>query len=376
MTVRFGDLAREYAQFEDEYRAAIERVLRRGWYILGEEVRAFEREFADWLGVRECVGCASGTDALTLALRALGIGAGDEVITATNTCGPTIVGIENAGARVRLVDADPRTLMLDVQQLPAALTPSTRAIVPVHLYGAAADMEGVLAFARQHGLRVVEDCAQSHGSEFRGRRTGTFGDIGAFSFYPSKNLGAFGDAGACVTQDAELAERLRQLRNYGQASRYTQVTRGLNSRLDELQAALLRVKLPHVEQFNERRRAIARRYHDGFRGVRALRLPETSRDVRAVFHLFVILHSARAALQEHLTAAGIETFVHYPIPVHLQPAYGDLGYALGVFPVAERVARELVSLPMHPWMSDAEVDEVIEAVRAFERQHISEAESA
>lgn len=364
--VRFGDLAREFAEFEGEYRTAVDRVLRRGWYILGEEVRAFERDFAAWLGARECVGCASGTDAITLALKALDIGAGDEVITVANTCGPTIVGIENAGARVRLVDADPQTLMLDTRQLGAALTAATRAIVPVHLYGGAVDMQAVLGFAAEHGLRVVEDCAQSHGSELRGRRTGSFGDISAFSFYPSKNLGAAGDGGACVTNDPELAERLRQLRNYGQATRYTHVTRGLNSRLDELQAALLRVKLPHVGQWNERRRVIARRYRAALQNVANLRIPEWPPEVRPVYHLFVILHATRSALQTHLTMAGIETYVHYPIPIHLQPAYADLGYRRGSFSVAEAVADELVSLPMYPSMSDGEVDQVIDAIRCFE----------
>lgn len=365
MTVRFGDLARDYAQFKSEYDAAFERVLRRGWYILGEELRRFETEFAAWLGIDAAVGCASGTDALTLALKALDVGHGDEVITAANTCGPTIVGIENAGARVRLVDADPQTLMLDARQLPAALTPATRAIVPVHLYGAAADMDAILAFARRHRLHVVEDCAQSHGSELGGRRTGTFGDIGAFSFYPSKNLGAAGDAGACVTRDAELAERLRQLRNYGQGTRNSHVIRGLNSRLDELQAALLSAKLPHVERMNERRRVIAGRYQDGLSGVRGLRIPPAAPTVHPVFHLFVIMHPHRDALQTHLTACGVETFVHYPIAVHLQPAYVDLGYPRGTFPVAERAGDELLSLPMHPWLTDAEVATVISAVREF-----------
>jgi dTDP-4-amino-4,6-dideoxygalactose transaminase len=364
--VRFGDLAREYAEFKPALDAAIQRVLQRGWFILGEEVRGFEREFADWLGVRECVGCASGTDALTLALRALGIGPGDEVITAANTCGPTVVGIENAGARVRLVDADADTLMLDVAQLAGARTARTRAIVPVHLYGAAVAMDPLLDFARHHRLRVVEDCAQSHGSTWEGRRTGTFGDIAAFSFYPSKNLGAAGDGGACVTDDPALAERLRHLRNYGQSTRYTHVARGLNSRLDELQAAVLRVKLPHLERMNQRRAGVAARYAGlgtAPGGVRPLALPSA---VGAAHHLYVIRHPRRDDLQQFLRARGIETFIHYPIPIHLQPAYADLDYAAGSFPAAERAAAELLSLPMHPWLSEREVDAVIEAVRAFD----------
>jgi dTDP-3-amino-3,4,6-trideoxy-alpha-D-glucose transaminase len=365
LAVPFGDLARESAELKDAYHAAIDRVLRSGRYILGDEVRSFERELAAWLGVKECVGCASGTDALTLALKALGIGAGDEVITAANTCGPTVVGIENAGARARLVDAEPATLMLDARRLAAALTPATRAIVPVHLYGSAADMNAVLAFARRAGLRVVEDCAQSLGSTFSGRKTGTLGDIGAFSFYPSKNLGALGDGGACVTNDSALAERLRQLRHYGQASRYLQVARGLNSRLDELQAALLRVKLPSLESMNRRRQAIAARYAEALGDIPELILPRVADGASSVFHLLVVLHPRRDDLQRFLGGRGIETLIHYPIPVHLQPAYADLGYARGDFPVSEAAAERLLSLPLHPWLSDEQVDRVVAAVRSF-----------
>lgn len=363
-TVPFGGIARESAALKDAYRAAIDRVLQSGRYILGDEVRSFERELAAWLGVRECIGCASGTDALTLALKALGVGAGDEVITAANTCGPTVVGIENAGARVRLVDADPATLMLDPRRLEAAATPATRAIVPVHLYGSAVEIDCVLAFARRNGLHVVEDCAQSIGSTFHGRKTGSFGDVSAFSFYPSKNLGALGDAGACVTNDPALAERLRQLRRYGQASRYLHVARGLNSRLDELQAAVLRAKLPHLERMNRRRQAIAARYAEGLAGVPGLALPAVPEGVTSVFHLFVVLHPRRDELQRRLAERGIETLIHYPIPIHLQPAYAALGYRRGDFPASEAAAERLLSLPLHPWLSNDEVDRVIAAVRA------------
>lgn len=365
LSLPFGDLARESAALRDEYRAAFERVLDRGWYVLGEEVRIFERAFADWLGVADCVTCGSGTDALTLALKALNIGAGDEVITVANTCPPTIVGIENSGARVRLVDADRNTLMLDVGRLAAAVTPATRAIVPVHLYGSAADMDALMDFARRAKLAVIEDCAQSHGSTFGGRKTGCFGVISAFSFYPSKNLGALGDGGACVTADSTLAERLRQLRNYGQQSRYRLVARGINSRLDELQAALLHEKLPHLERWNRRRQAIATRYAAGLRSVARLRLPTTTAGASSVFHLYPILHPERDAVQRFLAARGIETAIHYPTPVHLQPVYADLGYPSGAFPVAEEAAQQLLSLPMHPWLNDDEVDRVIDAVRAF-----------
>jgi len=365
--VRFGDLAREFAELQPACSAAIERVLGRGWFVLGDEVRGFEQEFAAWVGARECVGCGSGTDALTLALRALEIGPGDEVITVANTCGPTVVGIENAGARVRLVDAEPGSLMLDVAGLEAACTPRTRAIVPVHLYGAAVSMDPLLDVARRRGLRVVEDCAQSHGSTWRGRKTGTFGDIAAFSFYPSKNLGAAGDGGACVTDAPGLAERLRQLRNYGQSSRYTHATRGINSRLDELQAALLRVKLPHVERMNRRRVAIAARYAVLAATSAGVRPLELAADVGPVHHLYPVRHRRRDELQTFLRSRGIETFIHYPIPIHRQPAFADLGYRPGSMPVAEQAAGELLSLPMHPWLTEGEVDAVIEAVQAFAR---------
>jgi len=363
--VPFGDLAREGAALEPALCAAFARVVRSGWFVLGAEVEAFETELAAWLGAGRAVGCASGTDAITLALRALDVGAGDEVITAANTCGPTAVGIENAGARLRLVDADPETLLLDAAQLAAAITPRTRAVVPVHLYGGAADMDAIGAAAARHGVAVVEDCAQSHGSEWNGRRTGTFGAIAAFSFYPSKNLGALGDGGACLTADAALAARLRRLRNYGQSDRYTLAERGLNSRLDELQAALLRVKLPHLTDWNARRAALAARYRAGLADCAEVSVVAPAPPARSVHHLFVIRHPRRDALQAFLRARDIATYVHYPVPLHAQPAYADLGYAAGDFPVAERAAAELLSLPMHAYLRDDEVDVVCDAVRAF-----------
>jgi len=363
--VPFGDLARECRALAPQLSAAFERVTRSGWFVLGAEVAGFEAEFAAWLGAGTAVGCASGTDAITLALKALDIGRGDEVITAANTCGPTAVGIENAGARLRLVDADAETLMLDAAQLAAAITPRTRAIVPVHLYGAAADLDAIGAVAARHGVAVVEDCAQSHGSAWNGRRTGTVGAIGAFSFYPSKNLGALGDGGACVTQDPGLDARLRRLRNYGQADRYTQVERGLNSRLDELQAALLRAKLPHLDAWNARRAGLAERYRAGLADCADVSQPRVPRLARSVHHLFVIRHPRRDALQTFLRERGIATYVHYPLPLHRHPAYADLDYAAGAFPVAERAAAELLSLPMHAFLTEDEVDVVCDAIHAF-----------
>ncbi len=365
MPVRFGNLARETAQHGSEYQEAFARVMRSGWFVLGEEGRAFESEFAAWLGMEQCVGCASGTDALSLALKALGIGPGDAVVSAANTCGPTIVGIQRAGAQVQLVDADPETLMLDARGLEAALSDATRAIVPVHLYGAAVDMDPVIDVARRHGLYVVEDCAQCHGSEYRGRKTGTFSDISAFSFYPSKNLGALGDGGACATNSRELAERLRRLRNYGQESRYTHLEQGLNSRLDEIQAAILRTKLPQLARMNRRREVIASQYREGLANCPGVVIPRLSEGARSVYQLFVILHHQRDELQAFLAARDIETYIHYPVPVHCQPAFAGLGYQPGAFPVAERMARQLLSLPMHPWLEEAEVETVVDAVREF-----------
>ncbi len=363
--IRFGDLSREARELRPALEAAFHRVLDRGWYVLGEELAAFEQEFAAWLPRRACVGCASGTDAITLALRALGVGAGDEVITAANTCGPTAVGIRNSGATVVLADADPATLMLDPAAAERAVSPATKAIVPVHLYGGAADLEALGALAERRGLVLVEDCAQSHGSSLHGRRTGTWGDVGAFSFYPSKNLGALGDGGACATGDPDVAERLRQLRNYGQATRYTHDAWGVNSRLDELQAAFLRAKLPHLERGNERRRALAARYREALADCPGLELPRLAPGVVSVHHLFVILHPDRDALQRHLAEQGIDTLVHYPVPLHRQPGFADLGYAPGDFPVAESACARLLSLPLHPWLLDAEVDRVCGAVRRF-----------
>jgi dTDP-3-amino-3,4,6-trideoxy-alpha-D-glucose transaminase len=355
-TVPFGDLAREYAAIRPEVDAAVLAVLARGRFVLGEEGEHFERELGTWLGAAHVVGCASGTEAITLALLALGIGPGDEVLLPANTCVPTAAGIRMTGATPVPVDVDPATLMLDPALARRAVGTRTRAIVPVHLYGAPADLGPLLEL----GIPVVEDCAQAHGARYRGRVVGTIGTLGCFSFYPSKNLGAYGDAGAVVTADATLADRVRMLRQYGQKTRYEHEIEGINSRLDEIQAAVLRVKLRHLEGWNRRRRTIATRYGTELRGVD---LPRVTPGGESVHHLFPVLTDHRDRLMAHCTRRGITTLVHYPIPLHLQPSYRSWNLGRGTFPVAERAAERILSLPLFPHMTDDEVAAVIAAVR-------------
>ena len=358
------DLKAAYHRLQAEIDAAVARVLAGGWYILGPEVRAFESEFAAYLGVEHAVGVASGTDAVLLALRALGVGPGDEVITVAHTAVATVTAIELCGAIPRLVDIDSVTYTLDPTHLAAAITPRTRAIVPVHLYGAPADLDAILAVARAHGLLVVEDCAQAHGARTRGRAVGTLGDAAAFSFYPTKNLGALGDGGAVATNRPEVAERLRLLRQYGWRERYVSDVAGTNSRLDELQAAILRVRLGHLEAENEARRRLAARYDAALAGL-PIALPAARPADCPVYHLYVIRAAARDALAEHLRARGIGTGVHYPVPVHRQPAYAHLGYGPGSLPATEAAAAEVLSLPMYPDLTEGAVDTVAAAIRAY-----------
>jgi dTDP-3-amino-3,4,6-trideoxy-alpha-D-glucose transaminase len=331
-------------------------VIESGWYVLGERVRAFERDYAAYLGGGHCVGVGSGTDAIEVALRALDLPPGSEVVTQANTCVPTVSAIERAGLEPVLCDVDLETATIDPASLEAAITPATRAIVPVHLYGQVGDIDAVVEIARESGAAVVEDCAQAHGAQADGRMAGTIGELGAFSFYPTKNLGAIGDGGAVITRDDALAERLRLVRQYGQTDRYHHEIRGANSRLDEIQAALLSVKLPHLERWIERRRAIAERY------AQALEASDTVRPLgllpgrRHVYHLYVVRSPQRDALQKRLAAEGIGTLIHYPIPIQGHPPYRDLP----TVPLAnsERLAGELLSLPIYPELTDAEVDAV------------------
>jgi dTDP-4-amino-4,6-dideoxygalactose transaminase len=346
--------------------AAMARVAAAGRYILGEEVATFEREFADYIGARHAVGVASGTDALALALRAIGVGPEDYVATVAHTAVATVAAIELAGARPLLVDIDPDTCTLDPAALGRALAaPPGRvvAVIPVHLYGQSADLDAILALARRHGARVIEDCAQCHGARLEGRRAGSIGDLGAFSFYPTKNLGALGDGGMVVTAEDALAERLRALREYGWRRRYVSDIPGVNSRLDELQAALLRVKLRLLDRDNGRRAAIADAYDRGLAGL-TLTLPARRARASHVFHQYVVRSSKRDALRAALEARGVGTNIHYPVPVHRQPAYaGRLAVAPAGLAESERAAREVLSLPIYPQLGDAVVARVIAALR-------------
>jgi dTDP-4-amino-4,6-dideoxygalactose transaminase len=362
--VAFGDLAGDYRSKRAAIDAAVARVLSSGWFILGEEVRRFEDEFAAFLGVGHVVACANGTEAIALALAAAGAKPDDGVVIPANTCGPTVAGARMAGLRPILADADPATLTLDTKSAEAAMTPETRFLLPVHLYGGVADVDGLAAIAAQGGAALVEDCAQSHAALWNGRATGGFGRAAAFSFYPSKNLGAYGDGGAVATEDAGVAERARALRQYGWKRRDRSETEGWNSRLDELQAAILRAKLPFLEPENARRREIADRYDAAFAPLPVRLLVSRGGSVSAR-HLYPIRTAKRDALREHLAAGGVETGVHYPEPIHLQPAYAFLGHGPGDFPVAEEASRTELSLPIHPALSDAQVETVVNAVRSF-----------
>jgi dTDP-4-amino-4,6-dideoxygalactose transaminase len=361
INIPIGDLKRQYEAIKPELDAAAARVLASGWYILGAEVRAFEAAFAELCGVGHAIGVGNGTEALYLALAALGVGAGDEVITVANAAIYEPLTILQTGARPVFVDVDERSYTMEPELLEAAITPRTKAILPVHLYGRMADMNAIMDVARRHSLPVIEDCAQAHGAALNGRNAGGIGTFGCFSFYPSKNLGALGDGGAIVTDDSDLAAKLRRLRQYGWQERYyTTDAGGINSRLDEIQAALLHVKLRHLAPWNERRRTIARRYNELLADT-GLVLPDLI-DERHVYHLYVVRAPDRDRLQARLRERGIGAVVHYPLPAHLQPVYQGLA-APGSLPVTERLAHEVLSLPIYPELTDAEVDAVAAAVR-------------
>jgi len=362
--VPFLDLTRQDRELEEELHRDLEDFLRRGRHILDGEVRAFEEEFAGYCGSAHGVGVASGTDALLLSLRALGACEGDEVITAALSAPPTAVAISLAGARPVFADIDPQTLTIDPASVEERVSPRTRFLVPVHLFGNMADMPRLEKVATRHGLIMVEDCAQAHGAGAGGKRAGSWGTAGCFSFYPTKNLGAYGDGGMVVTDDPSLAQRLRMLRDYGREDRDTLHEVGLNSRLDELQASFLRTKLGHLEAWNRRRRELARRYLDGLRDL-PLGLPPLPGGEEHCFHLFVVTCRERDALRAHLASRGIETAVHYPLPLHLQPPFRE--NAAHPCPVAERAAREVLSLPLYPFLSEEEQDTVVAAVRSFFR---------
>ena len=355
-----------YRALKTEIDAAVARVLASGWYILGKEVAAFEAEYAEAFGLGHAVGVANGTDALILALRALDIGPGDKVATVSHTAVATVAAIELVGAEAVLVDIEPVTCNLDAGEFERTLeaVPGIKAVIPVHLYGQACDLLPVLESARRRGVKVIEDCAQAQGVTLDGKPLGSLGDLASFSFYPTKNLGAFGDGGAVTTPDPVLAERVKSLREYGWRDRYVSAIAGMNSRLDELQAAILRVRLPYLAAENARRNEIAAAYDKGLAGL-PLELPQRRKGATHAWHQYVVRSTSRDALQVALKARGIGSNIHYPVPVHLQPAYaGRLVTGPSGLAVTEQVAREVLSLPMYPQLTDAQVAEVIAAIRA------------
>lgn len=359
--VSFKPMERE---LDADLRAAFERVYQRSWYIEGEEDAAFEKDFADYCGVEHCIGCGNGLDALMLALKALGVGAGDEVLVPSNTYIATALAVTYTGATPVFVEPDIRTYNIDPMRLEAALTERTKAVMPVHLYGQSCDMGPIMAFAKKHGLYVVEDCAQAHGATYNGKKIGTFGDAAGFSFYPGKNLGALGDAGATVTNNKTLADKIRALGNYGSDYKYHHVYQGNNSRLDELQAAFLSAKLPHLERMNAERRRIADRYLAEVHNEQIV-LPYVLPGTEPVWHIFAVRCQKRDELTAYLAEKGISTNKHYPIPIHLQGAYASLHIPQGALPIAEEISATQLSLPMYYGMTDNEVSYVIDALNAF-----------
>lgn len=368
MNVPFLNLKPIYTELHDELDAATRRVMESGWFIMGNELQSFEEEFATYCGVKHCVGVGNGLDALQLVLRAMGIGAGDEVIVPSNTYIATWLAVSYAGATPIPVEPDEHTHNLDPGHIEQAISSRTKAILPVHLYGQCADMDPINEIASRYGLRVVEDAAQAHGARYKGRRAGALADAAGFSFYPGKNLGALGDGGAVTTNDAEVAERVRVLRNYGSQVKYYNDEKGFNSRLDELQAAFLRVKLRHLDDWNTRRKAVATTYLQQLEGAADLTLPQVPEWADPVWHLFVVRHPDRTRLQEHLAAVGVGTLIHYPLPAHLQVAYSELGYRRGAFPIAERLAEEVLSLPIGPHLSEAAAEYVVSVLTNYQRK--------
>lgn len=362
------DLKAQYQSIRPEIEAAIAGVFARGAFILDEETRAFEREFADFCGVAHAIGVDSGTSALHLALRACGIGPGDEVISVSHTAVATLAAIEMCAARPTLVDITPETMTMDPKGLEQALSPRTRAIIPVHLYGCPANLNEILDFAQKHHLFVIEDCAQAHGATWRGKPVGSWGDLSAFSFYPTKNLGAYGDGGAILTNNPELAQKVRRLRQYGWEQRYISQVKGFNCRLDELQAAILRVKLRHLPEWNAKRKALAAIYHKALAESNYV-LPLEPAQAGHVYHQYVIRLKERAELKVYLASQHIQSAIHYPVPVHRQPAYQNLGYPQGSLPVTEQAAEQVLSLPLYPEMSAENIKQVCEKILEFERYH-------
>jgi dTDP-4-amino-4,6-dideoxygalactose transaminase len=363
--VPFLDMNSPYHELKAELDDAYQRVMESGWYILGQEVETFEQEFARYCNVRHCIGVGNGLEALHLILRAYGIGEGDEVIVPSNTYIATWLAVSYAGARPIPVEPDPRSYNLDPLRVESAINPRTRAILPVHLYGQTADMDPLLALADRYNLKVIEDAAQAQGAVYKGRKSGSLGHAAGFSYYPGKNLGALGDAGAVTTNDDILAEQIRNLRNYGSRVKYYNEVKGYNSRLDEMQAAFLRVKLNHLDEWNERRACSASLYLLALADLPDLILPHVPEWASPIWHIFTIRHSRRGELQEYLKNKGIGTLIHYPIPPHLSDAYADLGFQQEAFPIAESIASTQLSLPMGPHLSSDDAEYVISIIREF-----------
>jgi dTDP-4-amino-4,6-dideoxygalactose transaminase len=361
--IPFLDLGAAYRELKTEIDAAIHRVLDSGWYILGPEVEAFEAEWAEYCGAEHAVGLANGLDALILALRALDIGPGDEVIVPSNTYIATWLAVTAVGATPVPVEPDPSTHNIDAARIAVAITPATKALLPVHLYGQPADLDPILALARQHGIAVVEDAAQAHGARYKGRRVGAHGDVVCWSFYPGKNLGALGDGGAVTTNRADLADRIRILRNYGSRVKYVNELQGVNSRLDPIQAAVLRAKLLHLDTWTDRRRAIAVAYGEGLRDS-GLILPHVPNWAEPAWHLYVVRSLARDGLQAKLAEAGVGTLIHYPIAPHMQAACADLGFTPDALPLARKLSGEVLSLPMGPQLPLVDAEHVVAAIKA------------
>jgi dTDP-4-amino-4,6-dideoxygalactose transaminase len=358
--VPFVDLKAQYHSIRDEVRAEVDNVFESTQFILGDAVEKFERDFAGFLGVKHVLGVGSGLDALRLALEAAGVGAGDEVIIPANTFIATALAVSGTGATPVLIDCREDTYQIDPELIEQAITSRTKVIMPVHLYGQSADIAAIIDIARNHKLEVIEDAAQAHGTRFLGQRCGSFGLAGCFSFYPGKNLGAYGDGGAIATNDDDFAKRLNSLRNYGQKQKYVHVEKGTNSRLDTVQAAILNVKLRHLDDWNAARRAHATMYSDSL--AKDFIVPALDPRSEHIFHLYVIRTSNRDELQKHLNSLGIQTGIHYPIPIHLQEAYRDLGLGKGTFPVTEKLADEIVSLPMYAELSQHQIELVLDAL--------------
>ena len=365
MKIKFVDLNRQYQNYNVELLTAVQNILTKGNFILGEEVKEFESAFANYIGCKYAIGVGSGTSALTLSIKTLNIGPGDEVITVPNSYIATAFAISENSAKVMFVDVDEKTQLMNVQQLEAVISSNTKAIIPVHLTGQMVNMDNVLAIAKKHQVAVIEDACQAHGASQNGKKAGTFGELSCFSFYPGKNLGAYGDAGMITTNDEVLYKKLLMMRNYGSEVKYYHEFRGTNARLDTLQAAVLNVKLKYLDSWNKKRNEIAEKYLNELQNVGDLILPYIEKHNYSAFHLFSVRTKKRNELFEHLNSQGIQTIIHYPIPIHLQKAYAELKLKKGAFPIAEALADEILSLPIHPDLTNEELTYITSRIKEF-----------